>query len=98
MMGRHYDQHYSGTVLPTDDKRKGSHIVQYDDGQDVYEWLQKVPKNRKLQEFAPLNDFKRHPKPREVSSASSEDEDFEDDDFIPTEDDETDSISTDDEF
>jgi hypothetical protein len=32
-----YGQHYSGTVAPTDDKRKGSYIVNYDDNQDVYE-------------------------------------------------------------
>jgi hypothetical protein len=34
-----YNRHYSGKVIPTDDPGKGSHIVRYDDGQDVYEDL-----------------------------------------------------------
>src|SRR5690606_575934 len=35
-----YDKWYSGTVRETDNPKEGSHIVSYDDGDEVYEKLE----------------------------------------------------------
>jgi hypothetical protein len=78
-----YGQHYSGTVAPTDDKRKGSYIVNYDDNQDVYEWMgDRIPKHRKSVEYELINDYKRIPKLIDfqendaLESDESDDEDY----------------------
>jgi hypothetical protein len=46
-----YDKNYSGIVRPSTDGRKGSHIVDYDDGDSVFEWLEPKNKNSKTVEF-----------------------------------------------
>jgi hypothetical protein len=79
-----YAQHYSGTIARSDDKRKGSHIVHYDDGVDVYENLE-AKKNRQQVEFEELNDSKRISKIIQYKLDDTMDEDEnseEDEDFV----------------
>jgi hypothetical protein len=89
-----YNRYYTGTVVPSDDKRKGSHIVKYDDGQEVYEWLI-APKNRIQVEYDEIVDSKRIPKPN-VFKEVDFDDDQEDDDYVPNSDSSDTDFSSDD--
>jgi hypothetical protein len=95
-----YNQHYSGVITPTDNKRKGSHIVKYDDGQEIYEWLNKVPKNRVPVEYEVVNDFKRYSKPKPIESISKYEfsDESTDDDYVCSDEEDIDEISSESEF
>jgi hypothetical protein len=79
-----YNQHYSGTVAKSDDRRKGTHIVRYNDGHDIYENL-KEAKGKKMAEFELADSSKRQLKPNvswlshpkhDMVSTSEDDSDF----------------------
>lgn len=81
-------QHFSGQVMESNDKRKGTHIVRYDDGEEVYERLVNQG-SKKAVEFELERNDKRISAAGEVNSNTQiYDEDYNsslDEDYVESE-------------